>query len=531
MRCTTPSSAAHHGGTVVTVTHHGVHRRSHGFILTPACFVTALPCPCKCAECGKTLAVSDTPAYPRLDALLCEVCGYTTCKSCYTSGLTMPSSCPDGTGLTAEPTHWAWGGFTCANCVVFANLGRRVSPGDKIARLCYDLEVQHQLDKWHGRASSTLRGYQSAQLAIRRFGARLGIELFPRPDGVPLEPDLGVVMAWYVLYAMLTGGRTAEGRSLATLEGHRSAYAYYFEMYVHQPPPTSAPDFKLFMKGAGRRVTHATKQAFAFNVLLVTALQNRAAAAVTVDPNKLRYGDPLFEQVYNTLLYICILHVSFLACLRGNEAYLLRFTQVTRDMMIGPSAVSLRCSEHFLLDFLHTKNNFGKTMRVPVVAITRSGVSLKAFLLPFLRMREQLPSPLTALFIRHDLSAIDSAHFLTTFLRPAFTWLRDTSDFGRGLVNVDLSRVETNSLRRGGNTAAATGGVPGFMRRGHGRWRLSKRGSAVRLEMVDLYDEVGIERQLSVTYLMAQEVTVATSFGSPAASRRLDFESRFLAPG
>ena len=69
------------------------------------------------------------------------------------------------------------------------------------------------------------------------------------------------------------------------------------------------------------------------------------------------------------------------------------------------------------------------------------------------------------------------------------------------------------------------------MRRGHGRWRLSKRGSAVLLEMVDLYDEVGIERQLSVTYLMAQEVTVATSFGSPAASRRLDFESRFLAPG
>ena len=41
--------------------------------------------------------------------------------------------------------------------------------------------------------------------------------------------------------------------------------------------------------------------------------------------------------------------------------------------------------------------------------------------------------------------------------------------------------------------------------------------------MVDLYDEVGIERQISVSYLMSAERAVAAQYGSPSASRVLNF--------
>jgi len=148
---------------------------------------------------------------------------------------------------------------------------------------------------------------------------------------------------------------------------------------------------------------------------------------------------------------------------------------------------------------------------------------LKSALEPFLFLRAQLVTPRTQLFVRCDGSELDSHFFLTSFLRPAFLRVKDSPDFGPGLSSVLLSSVTTNSLRRGGNTAAANGRVPGFMRRGIGRWRLVKRSGTVRLEMVDLYDEVGIERQLSVSYLMSAERAVAAQYGSPSASRVLNF--------
>ena len=438
----------------------------------------------------------------------------------------MPSTCPDGTGLTAEPTHWAWGGFTCASCVVHAHLGRRPAPLDRVAQLCRDLEVQRQLDVWHGRASSTLRGYHRSQLAIRRFGVTIGVNFFPEPAQESLDADLGIVMAWYILHAMLSGGRVHQGRTLDTLRSHSSAYTHYFEMYLRTPPPTASPTFAAFLKGAGRRVQHTSKQAFAFTVPLVLELQRQIAATVKVNPFLLQGGlqhTAEFEATYNSLLFLSILLVSFLSMLRGNEPYLLKFQQVRDDRVIGPAAVSAKCSEHYLFDFLGTKNNFERTMRVPIVGINRAGLRLKSALEPFLFLRAQLVTPRTQLFVRCDGSELDSHFFLTSFLRPAFLRVKDSPDFGPGLSSVLLSSVTTNSLRRGGNTAAANGRVPGFMRRGIGRWRLVKRSGIVRLEMVDLYDEVGIERQLSVSYLMSAERAVAAQYGSPSASRVLNF--------
>ena len=96
-----------------------------------------------------------------------------------------------------------------------------------------------------------------------------------------------------------------------------------------------------------------------------------------------------------------------------------------------------------------------------------------------------------------------------------------------GLSSITIASIITNSLRRGGNTAAAAGGVPGFLRRGHGRWRLAAQQRHARLEMVDLYDEVDIERKLSVSYLTADSVIVSDKFGSPVAiAKHLDFSRR-----
>ena len=123
----------------------------------------------------------------------------------------MPTSCDDGTGLQPEPTHWAWGSFTCALCQVRAQLGRDFCPGDYEFACCFDLEVQRQLDIWNGRAPSTLKGYLSTQRAIRQFGSRIGVNLFPMHRPPPPAFSLSVILMWYILDAMLSGGRTAIG--------------------------------------------------------------------------------------------------------------------------------------------------------------------------------------------------------------------------------------------------------------------------------------------------------------------------------
>ena len=473
-----------------------------------------------CGTCCKVLSAAGPPPFPRDDALLCDRCSFVSCKTCYTSDTPMPSSCPDGTGLTAESTHWAWGGFTCASCVVSVHLGRRPTPLDFAALLCRDLEVQRQLDVWHGRHASTLRGYHSSQLAIRRFGSTIGVNLFPRPSPDDIDADLGVPMAWYVLHGMLSGGRSSVGRSLDTLRSHGAAYTHYFEMYLRAPPPTASQTFRGFMKGAGRRVHHTPSQAFAFTVPLILELQRQLAASVKCDPFSLSLGDARFQSTFEPLLFGSVLLVSFLSTLRGNEPYLLELEQVLDDRVLGVAAVAARCSEHYNFAYIGTKNNFERSMRVPVVGTNRAGILLKCFLEPFLFLRAQLVTPVRSLFVRFDGSTMDSHFFLTTYLRPAFLRLQDSASVGPALRSIRLRAVTTNSLRRGGNTAAANGLVPGFMRRGHGRWRAAKRGQ-VRLEMVDLYDEVGIERQLSVSYLMCAEATVAKQYGSPTAARRL----------
>ena len=65
-------------------------------------------------------------------------------------------------------------------------------------------------------------------------------------------------------------------------------------------------------------------------------------------------------------------------------------------------------------------------------------------------------------------------------------------------VEIDV-HITTNSLHRGGNTAAANAGVRRELCMGQARWK------APMGQMVDHYDEVGLERQLSVSYLLSDE--------------------------
>ena len=93
-----------------------------------------------------------------------------------------------------------------------------------------------------------------------------------------------------------------------------------------------------------------------------------------------------------------------------------------------------------------------------------------------------------------------SRFFLHVCLRPTLKLLQAAGTHGGELHEVDIdTRITTNSLRRGGNTAAANAGVRRELRMGQARWK------APMGQMVDHYDEVGLERQLSVSYLLSDE--------------------------
>jgi hypothetical protein len=106
--------------------------------------------------------------------------------------------------------------------VVRVNLDRDVSTDDPVTLQVLDLEVQRQLDVEHAKASSTRKNYAHATAAMQAFGVKIGAGILPTVKHSPPVPSALVRLAWYVLDAMLRGGRGRKGRTLGTLEGHRS---------------------------------------------------------------------------------------------------------------------------------------------------------------------------------------------------------------------------------------------------------------------------------------------------------------------
>ena len=401
------------------------------------------------------------------------------------------------------PPHFAHGGWDCPLCVVRVNLGRDVSTDDPVTLQVLDLEVQRQLDVEHAKASSTRKNYAHATAAMQAFGVKIGAGILPTVKHSPPVPSALVRLAWYVLDAMLRGGRGRKGRSLGTLEGHRSAYADFLARYVD--PETSSPREALllsqFFTGLSRRVQRDVRPALALKVATVLAALRSLASRVAVDPHLLTYGHPLFAETYACLGFGSVFAVSFLCFLRGNEPYQLNLAQVLGDLVTMTVARRRRCTPHFLGNFSVTKTMRSASVQIACVLLSKAGIDLGSFLIPFLVLRQRLPlvaSP--RLFIQLDGAPFSSRFFLHACLRPTLKLLQAAGTHGGELHEVDIdTRITTNSLRRGGNTAAANAGVRRELRMGQARWK------APMGQMVDHYDEVGLERQLSVSYLLSDE--------------------------
>ena len=86
-----------------------------------------------------------------------------------------------------------------------------------------------------------------------------------------------------------------------------------------------------------------------------------------------------------------------------------------------------------------------------------------------------------------------------------FLQIKSSTQFSAAFAKVELRMVVTNSLRRAGNTAAAAAGIPKYLRNGHCRWR-QVHAMDDEVGMDDLYDEVGVEYKISVSYYMQDAV-------------------------
>ena len=154
-------------------------------------------------------------------------------------------------------------------------------------------------------------------------------------------------------------------------------------------------------------------------------------------------------------------------------------------------------------------------VRLPVVLFSKHGIRLGDFLIPFLALRTRLPAQVLArfpasrsrLFLRSDGNPFDSHYFLHQFLRPAVVVLQQSPRFSDALSRVVVgTQITTNSLRRGGNSALAIAGVSRELRFAMGRW---KDPAGSKLIMIDLYEQIGLQRFLSASFDMADEVLLA----------------------
>ena len=271
-----------------------------------------------------------------------------------------------------------------------------------------------------------------------------------------------------------------------------------------EPAPTAAAETILlssFFSGLARRVQRNVRPALALKVTTVVAVLRLLKARIPKDPQLLDYGCPEFAETYTRLGFGSVFALSFLCFLRGNEAYQLNLAQVQGDLVTMDTARVRRCTPHFVGVFSVTKTMRDHAVRIACVLLSQAGIDLGFFLIPFLVLRQRLPLLLSPrLFVQHSGVLFNSRFFLHVFLRPVLHELQTSGAHGGELHGVEIDvRITTNSLRRGGNTAAANAGVRRELRMGHARWK------APMGQMVDHYDEVGLERQLSVSYLLSDE--------------------------
>ena len=493
-------------------------RRSSGAVVP-----TLVPVRLPCFRCGIVFPTG----FPRKRLLVCHhwqsslngfpPCQFVCCKDCFrSSNIVFETVHDDSVGLRLQPPHCSQGPWHCPMCVVRANTGRDVSHAVPGSHLCLDLEIQRQIDEQHAKAIGTRGNYVSATSQIARFGVAIGVELLPTVSSAPPVRSLAVLMSWYTLNAMLSGGRASAGRTLSTMDGHNSAYADFFAAYGDGPSPTNSPLYRRFYRGLERRVQRNPARAFALSVsMIVEMLAELKRQMPPHVVSEIAYGHVDFSMLYRLYSFGTVLAMSFLSLLRGNEAYQLILQQVLADIVGVQEAARRRCHAHFMGDFAVTKTAMSHRVRLPVVLFSKHGIRLGDFLLPFLALRARLPAVVLArfpasrsrLFLRSDGRPFDSHYFLHQFLRPAMVILQQSPRFSAELSRVVVgTQVTTNSLRRGGNTALAIAGVSRELRFAMGRWKDPDGSNQI---MIDLYEQIGLQRFLSASFDMADEVLLA----------------------
>ena len=487
--------------------------------MVPALVPARLPC----FRCGIVFSTG----FPRKRLLVChhwqtslygfEPCRFVCCKDCFRScNIAFETVHDDHIGLRLQPPHCSQGPWHCPLCVVRANTGRDVSPAVPGSHLCLDLEIQRQIDEQHAKATGTRGNYVSATSQIARFGAAIGVELLPVVSSAPPVRSLAVLMSWYTLNAMRSGGRAAAGRTLSTMDGHNSAYADFFAAYGDGPSPTNSTLYRRFYRGLERRVQRNPARAFALSVSMIVAMLDELKLQMPHHVvSEIVPGHSDFTLLYRLYSFGSVLAMSFLSLLRGNEAYQLVLQQVTADIVGVQEAARRRCHPYFMGDFAVTKTAMSHRVRLPVVLFSKHGIRLGDFLIPFLALRTRLPAQVLArfpasrsrLFLRSDGNPFDSHYFLHQFLRPAVVVLQQSPRFSDALSRVVVgTQITTNSLRRGGNSALAIAGVSRELRFAMGRW---KDPAGSKLIMIDLYEQIGLQRFLSASFDMADEVLLA----------------------
>ena len=465
-----------------------------------------------CFRCGVQFETS----LPRLSVLVCAhrtqsmngfpPCGYVCCKECFgPSSIVFISVLDDDVGLRMLPVHHSRGRWQCPVCIVRANLGPLADDNQPVRDRCLDLEAQRQIDEQFSKAVGTRNNYRSATNMIQGFGDSIGVDLFPMPPVPPPVKSLEVMMCWYTLNATTTGGRSGVGRAVSTVEGHNSAYSDFFDYFMlGQPCPTNSPLYRRFFGGLERRLQRDVQRAFAVTVSMVIAMLNSLFQGLPAhDLRSLPWGHPSFPAVYRGYSLGSALALSFLCFLRGNEAYQLDFEQLCGDTVWTSAASNGGVPPHVTGDYAVTKTSQPRRVRVPAVLYSKQGVRLGDFLLPCLILRRRFPvgvfNDSSKFFLRADGRLFTSHYFLHYFLRPAMVDLQQSAQFRTQLQAVVVgTMVTTNSLRRGGNTAAANAGVAADLRSAIGRWRTP----GASLHMVDMYNDIGIVRLLSVSYRM-----------------------------
>jgi len=147
-------------------------------------------------------------------------------------------------------------------------------------------ELIRSIDAAHAHSTKTLSNYSSHYNHLERFALATHVPmntLFPvKEPSSQLVDGSDYYFAWHHVDLSMSGGRrnkdgVKEGRTFATIRGHRSSiYHMFHEQDLHSP--TDSPMFSNFISGLRRRLGDASVPAWAITINVILAAQQHFAS-------------------------------------------------------------------------------------------------------------------------------------------------------------------------------------------------------------------------------------------------------------